>query len=141
MTGYWRLCRALLLLLGTGDLCGTLGERRGQHLRDHDHVKEGQKLLWRCPGGMWGYVGVYVGIWGIWVYGGHCHTYGQPGHCHAYGQHAAALASRRPAHPLVSSALGLEPGSDWQAYMVFSVYVALTYIPVGDSADRVCDDF
>ena len=50
----WLLCRALLLLLGTGDLCGTLGERRGQHLRDHDHVKEGQKLLWRCLQGVYG---------------------------------------------------------------------------------------
>ena len=39
----------------------------------------------------------------------------EPGHCHTYGQHASALASRRPAHSLVSSALGLEPGSDWQA--------------------------
>ena len=39
----------------------------------------------------------------------------EPGHCRTYGQHASALASRRPAHSLVSSALGLEPGSDWQA--------------------------
>ena len=55
MTGYWR---ALLLLLGTGDLCGTLGERRGQHLRDHDHER-GSKTAMEMSRGYMGYMGVY----------------------------------------------------------------------------------